>query len=105
MMPIVFVSTGSTSGIAFRPAGSVRREIHVCAVTPETPMRACAITAETEFVSTTGAATAPAAAKAPSMIRRCCMSGVSRHSGSVAASAQPTVVRAPNGPSAGVSSR
>ena len=43
---------------------------------------------ETEFVSTAGSGVAPASAKAASTIRRCCMSGVSRQSGSVAASRQ-----------------
>ena len=57
-----------------------------------------------EFVSTVGEATAPAAAKFASRMRRFCMSGVSRQSGTVAASAHSTVERPANGPSTAHSS-
>ena len=58
---------------------------------------------ETELVSTAGLGVAPAAANAPSTIRRCCMSGVSRHSGSVGR-LRPRD-RSPKSSPAGVTSR
>ena len=47
-------SSGSTSGIARRSAGSGFAWSHVWAVTPGRPVRACATSVETEFVSTAG---------------------------------------------------
>ncbi len=103
--PIVCRTTGSTSGIARTPAGRWWATSQVCAVTPGRPVRAWAISVATEFVSTAGSGTAPAAANAALTMRRCCMSSVSRHSGRVAASDHETVTAVASGPSAALSRR
>jgi hypothetical protein len=86
------------------PAGSGLVASQACAVMPGMPVRACAISVEIEFVSTTGTGLAPASWNAPSTIRRCCMSGVNRHSAIVAACAE-LIVTAPANVAAGTTSR
>ena len=57
------------------------------------PELACETRLKIELVSTEGLGVAPTERKMPSMIRRFCMSGVSRHSGAAAASLQEIVRR------------
>jgi hypothetical protein len=98
-MPIECVTSGETSGTARMASGTPKSESHACAMTLDQPRRTCEQSVEIEFVSTVGSATAPAAAKLSLRMRRFCMSGESRQSGTVAASAQSTVERPANGPS------
>ncbi len=55
-----------------------------------------------EFDSSVGCASAPASARCWSMMRRFCMSGVSRQSGRLATSFQVTVLRSAKVPPADV---
>jgi hypothetical protein len=62
----VYSTTGSTSGTARMPGGSGWASSQVSAATHDSPLRAWAISVETEFVSMTGLGVVPAAAKGPS---------------------------------------
>ena len=100
------VSTGSTSGTVRSPAPTPKRCSHECATTlAMRPSPTSGKIVATEFVSTTGRGTIPTRAKAASMMRRFCMSGVSRQRSSEAASCHVTDRRAANGDSAEQSSR
>ena len=79
---------------------------HACEITLDHWREAtCAYSADTVSVSIAGTTLAPTAANVSSRIRRFCICRDSRHSGTVAASAQRRLARSANLPSFGVNSR
>ena len=76
----------------------------VCGMTLDNrPALTCRQSVTIELVSSVGWGVLPTDPKMRSTIRRFCMSGLKRHSGTSAASDQVTLSRPANGPSSGVS--
>ena len=92
--PIVRRAVGSTSSTA-RVLWGMPKNCSNCrgTIDDHRPELACETRLKIELVSTEGAGFAPTERNTPSMMRRFCMSGVSRHSGAAAASLQEIVRR------------
>ena len=104
--PIVCTASGSTMGMALivsvRPSVSASFAGMTLA---QRPVRTWANSTIMELDSKVGCGVPPAPRRSSSMMRRFCMSGVSRQSGTCATSAQVTAARLPKGASDDVSSR
>ena len=84
-------ATGSTSSIARVPAGTPKkRKNWRGTIADHWPALTCETRLKIELVSTAATGFAPTERNTPSMIRRFCMSGVSRHKGALAASRHVT---------------
>jgi hypothetical protein len=104
--PTVCTASGSTIGIARIVSVSPSVSASLEGITlAHCPVRTWANSTIIEFDSSIGGDAPPAWRSRSSMMRRFCMFGVSRHSGTCATSAQVTRSRFPNGASEEVSSR
>ena len=104
--PMVCTASGSVIGMA--RSVSVRPSVSasLAGITlAQRPVRTCENSRIIESDSSVGRDSPPALLSRRSMMRRFCMSGVSRQSGTCATSAQVTLSRLPSGASAEVSSR
>ena len=104
--PIVCTASGAVIGIARMVSVSPKVSASFAGITlAQRPVRTCENRRIIESDSKVGRDSPPALRSSRSMMRRFCMSGVKRQSGTCATSAQVTLSRLPSGASADVSSR
>ena len=104
--PIEWVTSGSTMGIERTVSVRPRTSASLAGMTlAQRPVRTWANSTTMESDSSVGATSAPAPRNSCSMMRRFCMSGVSKQSGTRPTSAQVTESRLPSGLSEEASSR